>query len=64
LATSSAFDQAMPDQGVTKAWYHRGYRHYGSYRGHHYGRHRESRPLRIQKIICGFRSAFLPAAVS
>ena len=40
LATSSAFDQAMPDQGVTKAWYHRGYRHYGSYRGHQYGWHR------------------------
>jgi hypothetical protein len=38
LASASAnanIEQAMPNEGVTKAWY-RG-RHYGWHRGHHYG---------------------------
>lgn len=37
LLTTDAIEQAIPGQGVTKARYHRGYRHYGWYRGNHYG---------------------------
>ena len=35
MATSGVADQAMPDQGVIKARWHR--RHYGWRRGYHYG---------------------------
>jgi hypothetical protein len=39
LAAGGAVEQAMPELGVSKAWYHRGYRHYGwrrhyAWRGH------------------------------
>jgi hypothetical protein len=37
LATGGAIEQAMPELGVSKARYHRGYRHYGWHRGNHYG---------------------------
>jgi hypothetical protein len=44
LAARGAVEQSMPDQGVTKVWYHRHWRHYGWYRGHHYGwRHHHGR---------------------
>jgi hypothetical protein len=36
LASSRALEQSLPEQGVTKVWYHPR-RHYGWYRGHHYG---------------------------
>jgi hypothetical protein len=43
-ATNGAIEQALPDQGASKAWYRgRHFRHYGWYRGHHYGwRHRHA----------------------
>jgi hypothetical protein len=37
LATSGAIRQSLPDDGVTKVWYHRHWRHYGWY--HHHWRH-------------------------
>jgi hypothetical protein len=40
LATSGAIQQSLPDDGVTKVRYHHHWRHYGWYRGLHYGGYR------------------------
>ena len=40
LATSGALQRSLADDGVTKARYHRHWRHYGWYHGRHYGWYR------------------------
>ena len=40
LATSGALQQSLADDGVTKARYHRHWRHYGWYHRRHYGWYR------------------------